>query len=343
MESIKDFLKRSKIALIILVVLSLIGYIFHLLDWWEVVGLFILKVGLGVKTAGAKSFATAVARSGGKQALMLTTGGVLLKRFIIDSSSKFIAVHSVSRYKKNIVIYLRYQVRRMIHSTIAQKIKASVGAILGVYGLKFMWLKVIGSVVQKGLYFIFQPLISGLVSFLISSMSVIWNVITFFIQIKVINMFITWLRRRVLGQIIIKYVIKATEKLGYGFNWLNTSLIKIGFDPKHWLIVKSIRFNRWIEAKIYKHLSKHELVRIRRSIYINSRERIYSIRDGRKEVRSEPSPLKKFKEFYRTRIKKNKTWQEKRMSSKEINAKTILNSRTSRYNNRKNQYISSNV
>jgi len=79
-----------------------ITLVFKYLHWWDAIGLMVLNLGLGIKLHGAKTFAIAVAKSGGKKALAMTTAGVLVKRHLIDVMSKFFAEHSVGRYKDNI-------------------------------------------------------------------------------------------------------------------------------------------------------------------------------------------------------------------------------------------------
>lgn len=309
MNKIRGFVEKHFKALLIVAIIIGIGLIFYIFKWWEAIGLFVLKFGLGIKTAGAKSFAVAVAKSGGKKALMLTTGGVLLKRFIIDTVSAFITEHSVSRYKKNVGLYLKYQIKRLIASTWIQKIKGIILTLTAGWSLQFVVLKVIGSMAQKVLYAVF----ASLVSLISSSMNFVWNVVSFFIQVKLLGMFIDFMEKYQVGKDVIKYAVKLGSIIGRGFNWVNATLVKIGFDPKHWLIKHSIRFNRYIELKIYKDRNAHQLVQVRRKIHINDRELIYCVRAARVEARiKQPSNMQKVRELYRLKILRKKTWQEKR-------------------------------
>ncbi|MCK5678737.1 MAG: hypothetical protein KAH72_09720, partial [Flavobacteriaceae bacterium] len=61
--------RKNKAFLVVIITLILITIGMSYLDWWEMFGILLLKFGLGAKVAGAKTFAKAVAKAGGKKAI----------------------------------------------------------------------------------------------------------------------------------------------------------------------------------------------------------------------------------------------------------------------------------
>lgn len=323
-ETGNPFLEAVRNNLVLILSLAFVATVigvFHYLGWWEAIGLVILNFGLGIKVKGATTFAATVAKSGGKKALAMTTAGVLLKRHIIDLTSKFFAEHSVSRYKTNITKLVKIKFNAIKNSTPMQKAKAIGSTLMSIPILYFFWSKVLGTAIQKFIYALVLPLFTALINFIMTGFSFIAGLIGFILQLTLLNMIIDKMERNRFGKAFLHAVMKIFSFFGDILNYINKGFILIGLDPKHWLVIKSIQFNRWLEKVVNKGENARTKIRIRREIHMNSRERILHKRALRQEP-PKPKMKKKVSELYRLKVKKRLTWKEKR--EKRINDANLI-------------------
>ena len=312
LEKLEEVFSENLILIIVLFILLLTCVIFYYLDWWDAIGLLILNLGLGMKLHGAKTFAMAVAKSGGKKALAMTTAGVIIKRHIIDLMTKFFAEHSVKRYKDNILRIAKLQFEKIKNSSPAQKMKAVVGSVLSIPIVYFIWSKVLGTAIQKFIYALVYPIIVWLFDFITHGFNLITNLIGFVFQLTLLNYVINWLEKRPFGRAMLNWVQTLFTILGNVLDFLNDGFKLIGLDPKHRLIVWSNRFNRWLEKIIQKEMNAYDSLWSRRAMHYTSREVLYIHRKARKESLKKVSIKKKFKAFYEKKVLKKKGWREAR-------------------------------
>jgi len=301
-------------VLVVLGFVSVIG-LFKYLHYWDAIGLLILNLGLGVKLHGAKTFAVAVAKSGGKKALAMTTAGVLLKRHLIDVASKFFAEHSVGRYKDNIVTIAKMKLQDIKDSTPYQKMKALGSTLLSIPVIYFFWTKVLGTAIQKFLYALVYPLFAGFFSIIAQGFSFLTGLISFIFQLTLLNYLMNWMEKRPMGRAIINWVVTIISLFGDLLNIFNKLFVMVGLDPKHALIMYSIKFNRWLERIINKNLNARGKLIQRRNIHLTSREMLLIKREARKEVEKE-SLHKKAKTFFDERVLGKKDWRKVREERK---------------------------
>lgn len=307
------FIKEKIIAItVISFIVGVLG-LFHYLAWWEAIGLLILKFGLGVKVGGAKTFAIAVAKSGGKKALLLTTTGVLLKRHIIDVTTKFFAEHSISRYKSNIFWVLKIWAKDLKNSPPMRKVKYVLGTLGSVPFVYALWAKVASAGVQKIIYAV-AVFIWGIIS---TSFNYLSGIISFILQVTFLNYFLKWLEGFKIGKLIIKFMFETIKILGQALDLLNDSLKWVGFDPKHYLIVYSIKFNRYLEKIIMRESNAYETIQRQRKTHCTSRELLLLKRAVHKEGKKKNiSFAKKTKDLFNKKVLKQTTWQERREQRK---------------------------
>lgn len=308
------FISTIRNNLVLILSLGLVATtigVFHYLGWWEVIGLVILNFGLGIKVKGATTLAATIAKSGGKKALFMTTGGVLLKRHIIDLSSKFFAEHSVSRYKSNIMKLIKMKINDIKNSTPMQKAKAIGSTLMSIPILYFFWSKVLGTAIQKFIYALVLPLFSALLNVIMTGFSFLAGLFVFILQLTFLNILIDKMEKSVWGKAILNAVMKIFSFLGDILDYMNKGFIWLGFDPKHYLILKSIHLNRWLEDKVNRGVNGHKRIEFRREFHMNCRDKLLM----RRELKKAPAKIKmkkKVKELYRLKVKKKLTWKEKR-------------------------------
>lgn len=319
-ERVEGWAVRHIIGILSTAAILGVGALFHYLDWWNAIGLLILNLGLGVKLHGAKTFAVAVAKAGGKKALAMTTVGVLLKRLIIDKIGKFFAEHSVKRYKNNLVRFAKLKFKHMKESTPAQKIKAAFSTLLSVPLVYFFWTKVLGTAIQKFIYALVYPIIASIFQVLTYGLNFITGLVTFIFQLTVLNYFITWLEKYTVGRLLMQGIVGLFRLIGGGFNTMNLGFKRIGLDPKHRLTVWSIKFNRWLEKKLHKEMNARDAILNRRELHVNSRELLLIKRDGYANKIPEVSIKKKAKKFFDKKVLKKKDWREKREERERLRA-----------------------
>ncbi len=301
-------------VLVVLGFVSVIG-LFKYLHYWDAIGLLVLNLGLGVKLHGAKTFAVAVSKSGGKKALAMTTAGVLLKRHLIDVASKFFAEHSVGRYKANFITIVKMKLQDIKNSTPFQKMKAVGSTLLSIPVIYFFWTKVLGTAIQKFLYALVYPLFASFFSIIAQSFSFITGLIGFIFQLTLLNYLINWMERRPAGRAIINWVVTLVGFFGDVLNMFNKVFMMVGLDPKHRLIMYSIKLNRWLERIINKGLNARGKILQRREIHLTSREMLLIKRKARKEVEKE-TLHKKAKTFFDERVLGKKDWRKVREERK---------------------------
>lgn len=330
---IMGFIQEHIIIISIVLILLFIGVLFHYLNWWEVLGLFILNVGLGIKVKGATTVAATVLKAGGKKAVAMTATGVLFKRHAIDLVSKFLAEHSISRYKANIISLTKIKLKHMRDSKPIQKIKAALGIFTIIPVGYYLWAKVLakimGTALQKVFYFLIWPIVIVIWESIVAGLNWLTAFISFIFQITLLNILLDRLEKYRLGKIIIKSIYKIVFFLGELLEILNKLFIWIGFDPKHELIYLSIKFNRYLESKINHGKNAVQKIKTRRSIHITSRE-ILTIKRTQIKIKKKNRSnwTKNIKEIYRIKVQKNLTYKEKRQ--RRAYAKTRSKSRYSR-------------
>ncbi|RLA77325.1 MAG: hypothetical protein DRG30_00485 [Epsilonproteobacteria bacterium] len=256
---------RYQFGLIILISFVFVALLIHYFGWWEVIGILFLKFGLGAKVAGAKSFAQAIVKAGGKKAIALATAGMLTKRHIIDIFSKFFAEHSIKRYKRNLTLVMKRIFEEIKHSSPVKKLRALGSMLLSVPIFYFFWTKVLGTAIQKFVYALVLPLFTLLWNFIMSSL----NFLSFIFQILMLNLFLDTLANYRWGKKIITFINSTIHILGKILGLLNKLLEQIGLNPKKWIIKLSNYFNRWLESILDKGLNMVEKLRKKRERYTN--------------------------------------------------------------------------
>jgi hypothetical protein len=251
--------------------ISILLYIFYVLSWFELLGLFFIKTILGFKIGGVKSFGKALLRIGGKKVLLLSTAGMLLKRHIIDLSSKFFTEHSVQRYSESIKKIAIMQFNKVRYSSLSKKIQGFFALLLSIPLISFFWTKVLSAVAQKLLYKMFYPIFLMIFTFLKNSFSFIGGLFTLFFQLLFIDFFSNLFRRSKLGKSVIAVFSFLFSLFGRVLSFFNRLLILIGIDIRHLLISYSITINKWLENIIYKKYSKRKRILIKRELRSSAR------------------------------------------------------------------------
>ncbi len=291
----------------------------HFFGWWEAIGILFLKFGLGAKVAGAKSFAHAITKAGGQQAIATATAGMLAKRHIIDLFSKFFSEHSVKKYKKNLIDVFKMKLKELQSSSLAQRVKAFGSTLLSVPLLYFFWTKVLSTAIQKILYALIVPLFSMLWNFVTAGL----NVITFVLKILMLNVLVETLAQYRLGKIFLNFIDNVVSLIFKLFKLFNRFLEIFGLSPKSWLIKISIKFNAWLEKILDKGLNYITKAQNRRDRYVNDIEALsekrYIYTQNRKDKRV--SFYKHIKKLFSQNILKKKDWREMRKRKKELQRK----------------------
>ena len=257
---------RYRFGLIILLSFAFVALLIHYFGWWEVIGILFLKFGLGAKVAGAKSFAQAIVKAGGKKAIALATAGMLTKRHIIDILSKFFAEHSIKRYKKNLTLVMKKIFEEIKDSSPVKKLRAFGSMLLSVPIFYFFWTKVLGTAIQKFVYALVIPLFTLLWNFIMGSI----NFLGFLFQILMLNLFFDTLANYSWGKKIITFVNSTIHLLGKILGLFNKLLAQIGLNPKKWIVKFSNYFNRWLESILDKGLNGVEKLQKKRERHVSS-------------------------------------------------------------------------
>ncbi len=176
--------------------------IIHFFGWWEALGILFLKFGLGAKVAGAKTFAHAITKAGGQQAIATATAGMLAKRHIIDLFSKFFSEHSVKKYKNNLMNVFKMKLKEIQKSSFIQRLKAFGSMLLSVPLLYFFWTKVLTTAIQKIVYALVLPIFSILWNFLSAGL----NIITFVLKILMLNILLETIAQYHWGKKFLRFI-----------------------------------------------------------------------------------------------------------------------------------------
>ncbi|SFV63475.1 hypothetical protein MNB_SV-6-625 [hydrothermal vent metagenome] len=268
--NIKAWIFEHSSGLILLISTGVIVSLVYFFGWWETIGILILKFGLGAKVAGAKTFAQAIIKAGGKKAIAVATAGMLAKRHIIDIISKFFAEHSVSRYKRNLTLVLKHKFEEIKNSSLIKKLKAIGSMLLSIPMVYFFWTKVLGTAIQKFIYALILPLVSMLWSLLLTSFSFL----NFIFQVMMLNIFLDTISNYSIGKKIIHFIDKIIYLIGELLKISNYLLGLVGLHPKAWIIRFSNWFNRWLESILDRGLSPTTKLENHRNRYINIVESI---------------------------------------------------------------------
>ena len=334
--------KKNRSVVIILTSLLLLLLLIHYFDWWEVIGILFLKFGLGVKVSGAKTFARAVAKAGGTKVIAISTVSMLTKRHIIDISSKFFTEHSIEKYKKNLIGVLKIKLEEFKQSSMMKKIQAGIVLLFSIPGVYIFYTKVISVAIQKFVYALIVPIFTLLWAFIKGS----FNFIGLIFEIIALNVFLEAISKYEWGKTFLKWVDKLVYFIGDLFNLLSRllkwffSLFGINFNPKSYLISKSLQFNKWLESIIDKGLNKILKIEKKRDRYVNVVESISEKRKifVQKKMDKKVSFWKTFKYNFKKKVFKHKDWRELReercIKRKERIEKTLSYRRLDNINNK---------
>ncbi len=330
--NLHPWIDAHKPALIILTAILIIILIIHFFGWWEAIGLLYLKFGLGANIAGAKTFAHAIVKAGGKKAIATATATMLTKRHIIDLFSKFFTKHSISRYKKNLLAVFFKKLDELYNSTPMKKIRAFGGILLSFPVVYFFWTKVLGTAIQKFIYALVVPVFSIIWRFISSS----FDILSFILKVLMLNIVLDALNHYSWGKKLLYLVDKFIALIEIIFDFLNSILKYIGLNPKHYLIKKSQHFNKWLENILDEGLCYITKVQNKRDRYINIVEQISIQRYeyAKQKQKKNSSFSHQTKKLFIKKVLKHKTWQEVREKRKEKNIqKQKLSSHTIRKEN----------
>ncbi len=330
--NLHPWIEAHKPALIIITTILLILGVIHLFAWWEALGLIFLKFGLGANIAGAKTFAHAIIKVGGKKALATATAGMLAKRHIIDIFSKFFTEHSVNRYKKNLLNVIKRKLDELLHSPPMQRIRAFGSTLLSIPLVYFFWTKVLGTAIQKFVYALVVPLFSMLWNFLSAG----FNILSFIFKVLMLNVFFDALSHYSWGKKILYVLNLFISLIAKVFTFSNKLLEYIGLNPRRWLINHSQKFNHYLESILDSGLPHIEKVQNRRDRYINIVESISVKRFlyAEKKADVKLSFWKRTKKLYRKKILKEKHFREIRAQRAEVRNSRI--EKTSSYIQKRN-------
>ncbi len=313
-QKFSQSIRKNKSIVIIVTTLVLILLLIHYFHWWEVIGILFLKFGLGAKVAGAKTLARAVAKAGGTKAIAISTVGMLTKRHIIDISSKFFAEHSIEKYKKNLIGVFKIKLEEFKKSSMMKKIQAGVVILFSIPGVYVFYTKVISVAIQKFVYALIIPLFSIIWAFIKGS----FNFIGLIFEIIALNVFLESIAKYEWGKTFLRWIDELVYLIGNFFNLLSNllkwllSIFGIKFNPKSYLITKSLKFNKWLESIIDKGLNKITKIEKKRDRYVNAVEAISEKRKiyHQEKMDKKVSFWKTFKYNFKKNVLKYKGWTE---------------------------------
>jgi hypothetical protein len=309
------WVKAHKSALVILTTIWVTIMLIHFFGWWEALGILFIKFGLGLKVTGAKTFARAVAKVGGKKVLATATASMLAKRHLIDVTTKFFAEHSFSKFSDNGKRVMKLKWEEFKGTSFMKKLQALGLALLSIPGVYFFWTKVISVTIQKLVYALIVPIFTLIWNFI----SGMFNFLGFILEVLALNVLLEAIQNYEWGKKVVAGIDKVIYFIGDLFVYLNIGIKKffrlfgIEFDPKTYLISKSLQFNAWFVKILDKGLNKISKIKNKRDRYINGFERISVKRALRKQIKKDKklSFIKTVKKSYRERFSKDLTALEK--------------------------------
>jgi hypothetical protein len=309
------WVKAHRSALIILTVIWVTILLIHFFGWWEALGILFIKFGLGLQVAGAKTFARAVAKVGGKKVLATATASMLAKRHLIDVTTKFFTEHSISKFSDNAKRVFKLKWEEFKSTSFVKKLQAFGLLLLSIPGVYFFWTKFISVTIQKLVYALIVPIFT-LIWNLISGM---FNILGFILEVLALNVLLEAIQNYEWGKKLVSWIDKLISFLADLFKYINLAIKKIfgifgiEFEPKKYLITKSLQFNAWLVRILDKGLNKISKIKNKRDRYVNAFEKISEKRALRKQIKKDKklSFLKTVKKSYRERFSKNLTALEK--------------------------------
>lgn len=309
------WVKTHKSVLVILTTIWVTIMLINFFGWWEAIGILFIKFGLGIKISGAKTFARAVAKAGGKKVLATATVSMLAKRHLIDVTTKFLAEHSFSKFSGNAKIVMKLKWMEFKSTSFVKKIQAFGLLLLSIPGVYFFWTKFISVTIQKIVYALIVPIIT-LIWNLISGM---FNFLGFILEILALNVLLEAIQNYEWGKRVVAGIDKVIYLIGDLFTYLNIGIKKffklfgIEFEPKQYIIEKSKDLNNWLIKILDKGLNKITIVKNKRDRYINIFEKISEKRALAKQIQKDKkiSFFKTVKKSYRERFSKKLTALEK--------------------------------
>ncbi|MEA3386999.1 MAG: hypothetical protein U9Q66_01000, partial [Patescibacteria group bacterium] len=282
-----------------------IGYIFHIYDIWNDIGLWLydtwnflgltfLQSGLGiaihdlnvsatttavvtgtgvaakaivVKSAAKKSFLSLVKTIGYKK-FFGSMLWVIVKRYGIDEAMKYFQKHSFEKFSDNLIAVAKIKMEDVKSSSPAKKIEGAfytVGGAAFLYSIKGTW---IGGLITA----IIQKTFYGILTVILSFFTFIWVFIVtsfwFLLQFFLIIKILNYIEQ-----------FKPVKAIYSGFTWLFRLILKVIdfiFNTKiqGFIVRWSMVLDKKLAAILDRELSQFERIQTRRDRYINIVERI---------------------------------------------------------------------
>lgn len=323
-------------SIIIVTILIVIGYIFHIYDIWNDIGLLFLESGLGIaindlnvsatttavitgtgvvtktvvaKSVAKKTFFTVIKKIGYKK-FFGSMIWVIIKRYGIDEAMKYFKKHSFEKFSDNLVEVAKIKLNDIKSSSPSKKMQGvfySVGGAAFLYSIKGTWIGgLITALIQKTFYGILTVILSFFTFIWVFIVTTFWFLLQFFLIIKILD----YIERF--------WIVK---QIYTGFTLFFRLILQI-FDFVFNTHIQSfiVRWSKLLDKKLAdildRELSLFERVQSKRDRYINVVEKIAKTRhelylkriNNRNNFDGYKYYLKKVKKV----ISKNSTWKEKR-------------------------------
>lgn len=296
-----------------------LGTLFYM--YYDEIGIFFLEnilvidvgaitlstVAVSKSVVAKKTFLVIVKKIGYKK-LFFSIFWVILKRYVIETSTNYFKKHSFERFKNNFLEVVKMKFQDIKKSSLSKKLIAFfsfiTGSSLAYYLLTNFLSKIIIGVLQKFFYAIvlvfwqFFALFIGIFIFLLS------YIIQLFFIVKIIN----YIEKFTIVKLFYKIVNEVFRKILSFFDTLLGTKLHLS------LIRISRNLDRYFASILDKNFTPYERVQRTRDRYINTIEYI-SIKRQKYKLNRKTQKVSLFKEYDRhikKYIKKEKTWREKR-------------------------------
>ena len=366
----KSWFLLNKVGVIIFTVTTVVSFTFYFSGYLGAIGMFFMKVGLGINVGAAKTVGAVIAKVG----MLKVTGAVVLmivKRVLLDKTSKFFIDHGVSRFIKNLLSVLKIKFTEFKNTNIITKIYAALAGILTTLIGYFTVTQFLASMMQKFIVSFVLPFFSLVFSLIITLFA---QIIGFFIsgamlliQVLALNTILNWIQKWSFGKKLMKGIDWIIEVSLNFLNRINEIIKKVHIDTKKWffylarkvkwfrkifiylglkidikfdpnpkrrLIRLSKRFDKWLLSIIDSGLNVIDKFDKKRERFVNPIEFISFKRKLRYDSRKQKKVTffkKHKKKFLKFKIFSKKGWKDKR-KEKEIKIK-----------NRKEEFLSERI
>lgn len=333
---LKIWLNLYKKVLLIVTVSLLIVILIYIFGYWEILALIFIKFGLGIKLKGITTLAGAMVKIGGKKALVYSTMGMLLKRYLIDVFSKFFIKHSVTRYKNTLIHIIHLKINDVKNASIIKKINAIVGLFLSIPMIYIFWTKFLSVAIQKIAYAFIYPLLSFLFSLLSYSFTFLSSFFTTIFEILLLGFFIEYMKRFYFGKEILKKVDNFFRLIWKLIIFIDSILNHFHLSPRTQLIIYSNKINKKLEEYIDKGINSINKITRNRLRYVSIIEKIsqkrFYYQKSKKRVYNQENFYKKTLNFllnkkqYNYKIARAKRLEKIRLkNSKKISERRLKN------------------